>query len=137
MGEPARHTLRLESPPGDVNAVHDLLDCVWADVTGLSMRDRVSFETALIELASNIIGHADTGSGVTCTLTIEITDDRMEATLRDTGECGNIDLRQRSMPDELAESGRGLALIQALVDDLDYSQEGNLNRWHITRKRES
>ena len=137
MGESVRHTLRLESPPDDVGAVHDLLETVWADAPGVSTRDRISFETALIELVSNIIGHADTGSGVTCTLTIEITEDRMDATLRDTGECGDIDLRRISLPDDLAESGRGLALIRALVDDFDFSREGDLNRWQITRKRDS
>jgi len=39
------------------------------------------------------------------------------------------------MPAELAESGRGMALIQALVDDLHYERVGDRNLWSIEKKR--
>ena len=39
------------------------------------------------------------------------------------------------MPEELAESGRGIALIQALVDELEYVRSGSSNHWRISRSR--
>lgn len=137
MAESRVHTLRMMAPPDDVNTVHSLLETVWADAPGISMIDRFSFETALIELASNVIRHAQSRGGVSCTVSVETTDDRIKATLNDSSEPGDFQMLDREMPDEFAESGRGLALINKLVDELTYSRENNLNYWHIMRKRES
>lgn len=124
----------MSSPPDDVDTVHGLLEEVWADAPGVAPMDRFSFETALIELASNVIRHADSGSGVSCTLTVETFDDRIQATLSDNGESGDFEIVGLTMPDELSESGRGIPLIQALVDELLYNREGDSNLWRITRK---
>ena len=132
--EAIRHTLRMSSPPDDVDTVHGLLEKVWADAPGVAPMDRFSFETALIELASNVIRHADSGSGVCCTLTVEAFADRIQATLSDTGEPGDFQLVGHTMPDALSESGRGIPLIEALVDELLYNREGDSNLWRITRK---
>ena len=137
MSEMVRHTLSMSSPPDDVDAVHDLLAVVWTAVPAIGMEDRFSFETALIELASNVMRHADPGSGVSCTLLIETFPDRIEATLSDSGEPGDVQLADRDMPDVLAESGRGIPLIQALVDELRYDRTDGINRWHITRQLKS
>jgi len=137
MSEAVRHTLRMSSPPDDVDTVHDLLEIVWTEVPAIGMEDRFSFETALIELASNVMRHADPGSGVSCTLLIETFPDRIEATLSDSGEPGDVQLADRDMPDVLAESGRGIPLIQALVDELRYDRTDGINRWHITRQLKS
>jgi serine/threonine-protein kinase RsbW len=133
MTDAQQHSLRMTSPPDDVDTVHDLLETVWTDAPAIAMEDRFSFETALIELASNVIRHADPGSGVSCVLTVETFPDRIEATLSDTGEPGEMQLIERDMPDVLAESGRGIPLIQALVDELRYDRSDGLNRWYITR----
>ncbi|TFD61516.1 ATP-binding protein [Cryobacterium suzukii] len=143
MANISTHTLTLVSPPDDVNAVHALLETVWADATHVSATDRCSFETALIELASNVFRHADTGSGVTCGLRLEVSDVSLDARLSDTGATskelfavkipGSAGVDAREMPDGLSESGRGIALIQALVDELEYSRDGDLNHWHIVR----
>ncbi len=124
----------MSSPPDDINFVHSLLETVWKSAPNISEPDQIRFETALIELASNVIQHADSGSGVSCTLTIETFTNRIEAVLRDTGEPGNVQLEGRTMPKDHAESGRGIPLIQALVDEFSYEREGNLNIWRITHR---
>ncbi|MDQ1579353.1 MAG: serine/threonine-protein kinase RsbW [Microbacteriaceae bacterium] len=134
MDDALVHTLRMSSPPDDVGTLHDLLESVWLDVPQLAVRDRFGFETALVELVGNVICHADNGSGVSCTLSIETADNRIEALLSDTGEPGDVELRGRDMPDGLSESGRGIPLIQALVDELTYERDGGLNRWRISKQ---
>jgi serine/threonine-protein kinase RsbW len=136
MPEPLRRTVRLTTPPGDVNTVHDFLVELWPDVDTVSNVDRISIETALIELAANVMQHADSdGSGLTCEFTIVVSDDAIEMVVRDTGEPGEIQLVGAEMPELDAESGRGLALISALVDEVAYAQEGGHNVWRLKRAR--
>ena len=122
------------SPPDTLDAVHELLQTVWEKSPEVSLENQIRFETALIELVSNVFRHADTGDGVACALNIDITDMQIEAQLRDTGEPGDFKLIEATMPDELAESGRGIALIQAVVDEFTYEQEGEHNIWKILRR---
>ena len=129
-------TLRLIAPPANVNDVHDFVELELNRHPDLSDRDRMTFETALIELASNVIQHADTGLGVACTLTLRVDSDSIRARLSDTAEDGGFKLMAHGLPkDDLAESGRGIAFIQALVDDLCYDRVGDRNFWSITKKR--
>ncbi len=130
------HSLSISSPPDDLDAVHALLESVWSSRSDVSAMDQIAFETALAELAANVLRHADDGSGVTCHLAVLVAGDRLEATLTDSGTPGNMCLAGRAMPDDDAESGRGIPLIQALVDDLDYERVDGLNRWRIARTRE-
>lgn len=126
--------LRLTTPPADVNDVHDFVIAELNRHPDLNAMDRMVFVTALIELATNVIQHADTGAGVTCTLSLRVGHDRIEAQLSDTAEDGGIKLVARGMPaDEMAESGRGIALIQALVDELRYERVGDRNLWSIAK----
>ena len=126
--------LRLTTPPANVDDVHDFVVAELDRHPDLNAMDRMVFLTALVELATNVIQHADTGFGVTCTFSLRVGHDRIEAELSDTAEDGGIKLVAREMPtDEMAESGRGIALIQALVDDLRYERVGDRNLWSITK----
>jgi serine/threonine-protein kinase RsbW len=136
MAEGTDHTLTLMAPPDDVDVVHDLLATVWADYPGVSAIDRMSFETALIELAANVILHSRTDAGVQCDMTVAVVDGRIEARLSDTGLPGGVELASRSMPDEMSETGRGIPLIQALVDVVEYDHSDSRNHWRISRTLE-
>jgi serine/threonine-protein kinase RsbW len=134
MPEPISHALTMSSPPDDVDTVHSMLASVWEESEAVSLRDRFSFETALVELASNVMRHANPGSGVSCHLAITVFPDRIEATLTDSGKPGDVELAGRTMPDALAESGRGIPMIKALVDELDYDSGDDGNSWRISRR---
>ena len=128
------YTRHIECPPDDVEVVHKLLSSVWADRPEVVDKDRFSFETAIVELTSNVIRHGDTGSGISCLITISVFDDRIEALLVDTGKIAKVDLTKAVMPHEFAESGRGIPLIKALVDTISYARDGDLNTWQFARK---
>jgi serine/threonine-protein kinase RsbW len=129
------YSLLLSSPPDDVGDVHDFLEGVWASDTTVPAMDRMAFETAIIELAANVIQHADDGSGVTWRLTVSCARDVLTATLVDDGLTAAMSLEHRSLPDALAESGRGLAFVQMLVDSLDYQHSNRGNEWSISKRR--
>jgi serine/threonine-protein kinase RsbW len=128
-----RRSLRFTTPPDDLNAVHDFLADVLEAAPDIDALDRMAFETALVELAGNVIQHADGGGGTTCVLTVSVEDGHLRAELTDSAESGGVRLVGRTMPDALDESGRGIPFIQALVDTLEYRREGEHNVWTIAR----
>ncbi len=128
-------SLRFSSPPTDVDAVHDFLEGIWEAEPDVDEMDRMAFETALIELASNVIQHADSGDGVTCVMSVSSDNGVLRARFSDTAEAGGFRLATATMPDELAESGRGLAFMQMLVDEVRYERVDDRNVWSLTKKR--
>lgn len=130
-----KQTLVLRSPRDNVNLVHAFLETLWSTHSDIGDLDRMAFETALIELASNVIEHADGGQGVTCVITVQVDSEKLSAHLSDTAEAGEIQVVGRVMPSADAESGRGIALIQMLVDELQYERVGENNLWSISRNR--
>ncbi|MCU1543194.1 MAG: putative regulator [Microbacteriaceae bacterium] len=128
--------LTLHSPPDNVNTVHDYIQRVWLASPDLDAMDKLEFETALVELAANIIEHSNEGGGVEGNLNITIHPDRIRCDITDTSEPSNVALGARHMPEEYAESGRGIAFIQRLVDVLQYERRDGENFWMIEKLRE-
>jgi len=130
-------TLRITAPPDTIDSVHSALESVWASVPDLDPRDRMSVETAVIELTANVIQYANRGKAVAFALTIVVYPDRVEATLSDGGEVDDVGLHSRGMPDAMAESGRGIPMIQALVDSVEHRRVEGYNHWTLVRAREA
>lgn len=137
MSDHQVYEISMTSPPDNVDLVHDLLSQVWDNSPFVPVADRIRFETALIELVSNVVRHADDGTGVSCSLRIDASRGEVEARLSDSGVPGDIELGDATMPGGDAESGRGLALIKSLVDDVDYTRTAGENHWRISRAFES
>lgn len=135
MTASAEHTLALSCPPDDVSAVHEFLAGVWQDEPSVSVEDRMALELAIVELTSNVIEHGTRPDGVTCRLRLEIAADRFSALLSDDGVAATVDTEAAQLPDGLAESGRGLALVRMVVDDLRYERIADENRWTVLRVR--
>jgi serine/threonine-protein kinase RsbW len=122
-------------PPNDVDEVHESVDDLWQHNPDLGDAERMRFETALVELAGNVIEHADGGEQLLCSLTLTRTATTLEAILGDTGTELRVPFRTTMPdPDELAESGRGIALIELLMDDFLYERDPTGNRWHLTMR---
>jgi len=131
--------LELSAPatPEMLDLVHAVLEQLWAGHADVAPSDRVRFETAVIEILGNIVEHAyelDAPAAGDRRFDISLTASSTElvASFGDDGVPMSIDLSAVAMPDELAESGRGLALAMAAVDDLTYAREGGRNLWRLT-----
>ena len=105
-----------------------------ADDPSVSDPDRMAFVTAVAEVSANIVEHASRGEPVRLRLVVHVREDRIEAHFEDRG-------RPYEPPptpeheDELAEAGRGMAMVRALVDEIGYERDGPVNRWLIVRSR--
>jgi serine/threonine-protein kinase RsbW len=125
-------TVLLLVPPNDVDEVHDSVDDLWHLNTDLGAMERMRFETALVELAGNVIEHAEGAERLLCHLTLRRTATSLEAVLSDTGPEARIPFRAvMPDPEEMAESGRGIAMIEMLMDDFTYERDPDGNRWRL------
>jgi serine/threonine-protein kinase RsbW len=131
------HELHACADPDCLAKVYRLLEDMWAGSPDVSGTDRVMFETAVIEIAGNIVQHgAGEGEGpVNCNLTLNVYAERLEANFKDNGRIAPVDIDTVGMPDPLAESGRGLALAKAAVDVFIYERHNGANHWTLRRTR--
>jgi serine/threonine-protein kinase RsbW len=129
------HHLTALAEPASLERVHALLQALWSDDSEVTAPDRLLFETAVIEIAGNIAQHAPDGRPLEFTLLLRLCPTRLEAEFRDRGRRVDVDLDAAALPDALAESGRGLAITLAAVDELRYHRHDGRNVWHIVRHR--
>ncbi|SFT62613.1 serine/threonine-protein kinase RsbW [Geodermatophilus amargosae] len=128
---------RLTTPavPQSLDLVHELLESAWAGHPDVAVEDRMRFEIALTEVAGNIMEHAAGGEVLDLTLLVRVLEPRLEARFEDSGPQAGVDLESATLPDDLAESGRGLALARRAVEEVAYWREGATNHWRIVRVR--
>jgi serine/threonine-protein kinase RsbW len=130
----ARADLELTAPaePESLELVHSLLGEFWTLSEDIGLHERIRFETAIMEIANNIAEYAGTDE---FTLVLTDTGGEIEALFRDAGPPIAFDPTRRQLPDDMAESGRGIALACAAVDEVHYSHENHQNLWRLTLRR--
>ena len=119
-----------------IEAIHNELDALWDDASFVPDMDRMTFATAVIEAAANIVQHAlpVAEKPVEIDVDISVRPSRLIARVSafNAREPFANDM-QASMPDAEAESGRGLALIEALVTTVTFERQDGTNTWILTR----
>ncbi len=119
-----------------IEAIHNELDALWDDASFVPDMDRMTFATAVIEAAANIVQHAlpVAEKPVEIDVDISVRPTRLIARVSafNAREPFANDM-QASMPDADAESGRGLALIEALVTTVTFERQDGTNTWILTR----
>jgi serine/threonine-protein kinase RsbW len=118
-----------------INAVHNDLDSLWRDVPFVSDMDQMTFTTAVIESASNIVQHAEPAAGEPVELGVDITVQPalLQARVSAYNAKPPFGPMEPATPGEDAESGRGLALIQALVTTVTFERQDGTNTWVLSR----
>jgi len=92
---------------------------------------------AVTEACGNAVRHAYGDDAGSVRIRFEVTDDVVEVTIEDDG--GGIDLdghEEITLGDEPLESGMGLAIIRAVVDDVDVArrQDGSGTVVRLTKR---
>ncbi|WP_369139224.1 ATP-binding protein [Modestobacter versicolor] len=135
MATETRHCVSGPAVPASLDLVHTLLEAVWSEHPDVLPDDRMRFELGVTEIAGNIIEHAAAPGPIDFRLAVEVFADRLEARFRDAGRRVDVDFDEATMPDAMSESGRGLALVLAVVDELSYRHDGSDNHWLVVRRR--
>ena len=117
-----------------IDRVHDGLDELFRRTPGVGDEDAMLFRLAVSEVATNVVAHASSREPVRVTVELDADETALSAVFSDTAEPALIDLDGVSMPGEDAESGRGLAIALATLDELIHETEyGNV--WRLRRLR--
>ena len=122
--------------PETLNLLHDLLERVGREHPDIDAGDLMLFETAVIEIAGNVVEHGRPPGVVSWTFRLSVLPERLEGRLSDSGEEYPGGAWGTAMPDDpMQEDGRGLALATAVLDALDYERTDDVNHWTMLRNR--
>lgn len=128
------YTLSGLAVPDELDRLHDLLERAAAENPQVSAGDLMMLETAVMEVAGNVVEHGRPPGEVRWDFRLRI-GKRLEAELRDSGEEYAGDASAwTAMPGELAEDGRGLPLATLALDELGYRRDGESNVWTMARE---
>ena len=119
--------------PDQLDAVHTLLAEAAADHPELDPMDVMLFETAIIEIANNVVEYGRPEGEVRWKFTIRVHADDIEAELDDTGQTFTPE-QGKGMPGEEAEGGRGLPIAEALLDRIEFKRMDETNHWRMVRR---
>lgn len=118
-----------------IESVHNDLDSLWLDAPFVQDMDQMTFTTAVIESASNIVQHAEPvgEDPVELGVDIEVRSTVLQARVSAYHAKPPFGPMEPGTPGEEAESGRGLALIEALVTTVTFERQDGTNTWVLTR----
>lgn len=95
---------------------------------------RIHTDLAVSEIGANIIEHSGDGNPVRLRMKVELVPDVVRVTFTDNGHPAPVDLSMVSMPDEMSERGRGLAIAFRVLDETSYRRDGEGNHWTLVRR---
>lgn len=131
----ARRSFRGLSTADAIDSVHNELDGLWQDAPFVQDVDQMTFTTAVIETASNIVQHAEpaTAEPVELGVDISVQSTLLRARVSAFHAKPPFGPMDPGTPDDDSESGRGLALIQALVTTVTFQRQDGTNTWILSR----
>lgn len=142
MTDEVRVEMSAPATPDMMELAHDAIARLWTAHDGVSPVERIRFETAVVEILGNIIEHAyeldlsGTPAVRRFDLALTVSDDEVVAEFGDDGRPIALDLSNVALPDDDAESGRGLAMAMAAVDDMTYDRVDGRNHWRLSVRRQ-
>lgn len=120
--------------PESIDSLHDLLARVARENPEVPRDDLSMMETAVIEIAGNLVEHGRPPGEVTYRFDLTLHADRLEGVMADSGEELPGGLTDLVEVDVMSESGRGLFLADAVLDTLVYRRTDAANIWSMTRR---
>ncbi|MFY9636415.1 ATP-binding protein [Pseudarthrobacter sp. BIM B-2242] len=123
-----------------IESVHDELDGLWNDAPFVQAMDQMTFTTAVIESASNIVQHAQPAKAqrpVELGVDISVQPTLLQARVSAFNAKPPFGPMEPGTPDDESESGRGLALIEALVTTVSFERQDGTNTWILSKTSRS
>jgi serine/threonine-protein kinase RsbW len=100
----------------------------FAAEMGCDPKERHDIALAVGEAVSNVIKHSYKGDpGNNLSLVCRDRDDSFEVEIRDRGEAYDPAAKPLRPPEEIRVGGRGVYLMRALMDEVEYHREGDVN----------
>lgn len=131
LGEPWIY----DAPTGwsTLDEIEDMLDRMWSVNFHVPGAVRMEVGIAAAEIAANIVEHAGSGRTVRIRMEAYVGLNEVRVDFTDDGSPTEVRLDKVCLPDEMAETGRGLALAQAVLQTLSYRRKG-INHWTLVSK---
>lgn len=126
--------LETSAGPHALEEIEAFLGRTWAAHARVPHQVRLQLGIAAGEIAANIVEHAAQGQLVRIQMTVSVLADVVRIDFIDDGVPAQVNLESADMPDDMAERGRGLALAQAVLDELSYRRT-TCNQWTLVSKR--
>lgn len=123
-----------------IESVHDELDSLWNDARFVEAMDQMTFTTAVIESASNIVQHARPARAeqpVELGVDISVRPTLLQARVSAYHAKPPFGPLEPGSPDQDSESGRGLALIAALVTTVTFERQDGTNTWILSKSQQA
>ncbi|MDR6416437.1 ATP-binding protein [Pseudarthrobacter sulfonivorans] len=136
----AQRSFRGLSTAEAIESVHDELDGLWNDAPFVQAMDQMTFTTAVIESASNIVQHALPAKAqrpVELGVDISVQPTLLQARVSAFYAKPPFGPMEPGTPDDESESGRGLALIEALVTTVTFERQDGTNTWILSKTSQS
>ena len=127
--------MEIGGHPDPLAAVQAQLDALWSIYPNVPHIVRMQMEIASAEVGANIVEHTGLGQPLRIRMNTALVDEQVHVAFSDNGPPADVDLAQVSMPGTMAERGRGLAMAQALLDQLAYHCDKTGNHWTLISKR--
>lgn len=114
--------------------VDSQLNALWSIHPDIPDDIRMQVQIATAEVGANIVEHTGSGHPMRIRMSAAVVGDQVQIDFTDNGPPADIDFAQVAMPDDMAERGRGLAIAQALLDQLAYRCDETGNHWTLVSK---
>lgn len=125
--------LTTSAGPDALQEIEAALEQAWSDNAQVPFPIRLQMGIAVGEIAANIVRYAAAGLQVLIRMEVAVLPGQVRVEFVDNGHPADIDLSAVQMPDDLAESGRGLPLALAALETLTYRRTSE-NHWTLVSK---
>lgn len=110
----------------------------YAELSGLDAQSAREVILAVDEASANVIKHSYRGdAGQRLTLVARSVEDGIEVEIQDNGAPFNPTNQPIPPPDELRVGGRGMFLMQSVMDEIDYERRDGKNCVRMKKRVET
>ena len=117
-----------------LDAIGAMLEQLWFSHDHVPDAVRTEMAIAVGEVSANIIEHSAKEGPVRLRMEARVLPDKVKVNFVDDGPPATVDITAPVMPDQTAESGRGLALAHAVLDRLQY-RRSVVNHWTLVSRQ--